>query len=507
MFIKKIEIESFKKLKNFNLDFSQTDKLDNNKNMKMTIMIGENGTAKTTIFEALISKFLHKEISPEEECKIEYIYNNKLYNSGMQEAPIPNRIIVSTYTPIDKLDQVTEQMENREILYKTSVSRINLQYVLTRILKHYGRNDGKEMDTIFEYVGYGNHKLFLEISDYKLKVVSRMVWRAIHKLYEHYEKISYLFKDKYIGRDFESIITGYQQELDLFKNNIESEIGDRINYKLDIRKGLTLRFPALNIEQNNLEKQIINICAVEILFVIYKMRVFLKLSEVTVTSDKEKAQKFLSMDKIRFYPGGAEVFRKDITLLEACSTSFWKDLWFDKENDRIPLSMLSSGELSMFLRVFDLYDYVEDNSLVLIDEPETHLHPKWIKGYIELLNKLLGNKRCHVIIATHSPLIVSDVPQNCILVLKNNGEKIEQVKVTEKTLGLNYDEILSEVFGLNDDKGKMINEYAKLLEKELENGNFKKALEIYSQMADSNVKYDLYPKLKAYKEQKGKRDV
>ncbi|MGH0590244.1 hypothetical protein ACQVQY_30085 [Bacillus mycoides] len=99
------------------------------------------------------------------------------------------------------------------------------------------------------------------------------------------------------------------------------------------------------------------------------------------------------------------------------------------------------------------------------------------------------------------------MPKNSIVALKNCGGLIEQVKIKERTLGLNYDEILSEVFGLNDDKGNMIHEYAKVIEKALENDEFDKALEIYSQMADSDIRYKLYSKLRAYQEQKGERDV
>lgn len=129
------------------------------------------------------------------------------------------------------------------------------------------------------------------------------------------------------------------------------------------------------------------------------------------------------------------------------------------------------------------------------------------KRICENIKRITGEKRCHVIIATHSPLIVSDVPKNSIVALKKFGGFIEQIKIRERTLGLNYDEILSEVFDLDDDKGNMIHEYAKVIEKALENDEFDKALEIYSQMADSDIRYKLYSKLRAYQEQKGERDV
>lgn len=501
MFIKKIEIKSFRKLKNFTLDLSKTDKLDENKNMNLTIMVGENGTAKTTIFEAIISSFLNDKNDCNPEYKIEYLYNGDLYHSNINNSPIPYRVIVSTYTPIDKLEEVEIKWENRHVLYKTSVDRIKLQYVATRILKHYAIGNKSEIDAIFEYIGYGNNNVALEISEYKLNTVSHMVHKVLKRIKYNYPSPECLLDHDNIIGDFNYFINKYQCELIEFKSQIEDKIGKRITYKIDLAAGF--KSNAYFIEG---KKHIDKMIELEVRFIIHKMRIFLKLSKVSDLTNGNK-RKFLSVDDINLYHGGATAFRKDVELLEACSVTYWKDLWIGDEENRIPLSMMSSGELSLFLRIFDLYDYVEDNSIVLIDEPETHLHPKWIKGYIEILNRLLGAKRCHVIIATHSPLIVSDVPKNSIVALKNDRNKIEQIKINERTLGLNYDEILSEVFGLDDDKGKMVHEYAKLIEFALENDDFDKALEIYAQMADSNVRYNLYSKLKAYKKRKGEIDV
>ncbi|MCU5643323.1 AAA family ATPase (plasmid) [Bacillus cereus] len=504
MFIKKLEIPSFRKLKNFKLDFSNTNKLDSDKNMNLTIIIGENGTAKTTIFEAIIGCFLNKEHF-NQIGSVEYSYEGKDFVSNENKSPIPRKVIVSTYTPIDKLEEVIKDLEHTKELRKTNIDRLNLQHIATRILKHYVFDGKEDINSIFDYVGYRNPDLHLEVNSSKLGSISGVANRAITRLMDKYEDVSYLFEDKYKKHDFNDVFEYYQKELNLFKENLEKK-GYKIEVRVSLNRGMSSKFEAYLMRHKDDWEREIDICSLEVLFVLYKMKVLLSLAKPSYSFDRKK-QYFLPIDIFNLYHGGAEALRKDLKLLEICSTSLWKEFWIVTEKNKLPLSMLSSGELSLFLRIFDLYDYVEHDSIILIDEPETHLHPKWIKGYVKILNELLGKKRCHVIIATHSPLIVSDVPKNSIVALKNYGGFIEQVKIRERTLGLNYDEILSEVFGLDDDKGNMVHEYAKVIEKALENDEFDKALEIYSQMADSDIRYKLYSKLRAYQEQKGERDV
>ncbi|MCM3741796.1 hypothetical protein M3210_16205 [Oceanobacillus luteolus] len=62
----------------------------------------------------------------------------------------------------------------------------------------------------------------------------------------------------------------------------------------------------------------------------------------------------------------------------------------------------------------------------------------------------------------------------------------------------NTEELLSEVFGLEDYKGTMINNYIKKVEQLLQNERIDEALEIYNQIGDSAKKYNLFKKIKDY---------
>ncbi|MFC0388297.1 AAA family ATPase [Muricoccus vinaceus] len=76
----------------------------------------------------------------------------------------------------------------------------------------------------------------------------------------------------------------------------------------------------------------------------------------------------------------------------------------------------SSGELSIAITFMSLASHLQDNSLVLIDEPETNLHPEWQSKYVDLLTSTFAEyDDCHYILATHSPLVLSDAPPSATL--------------------------------------------------------------------------------------------
>ena len=83
---------------------------------------------------------------------------------------------------------------------------------------------------------------------------------------------------------------------------------------------------------------------------------------------------------------------------------------FDNEHDSVNLDEMSSGQWQLINCLFNLAASVRDNSLILIDEPENSLHPQWQKNYISLVREIISHtKGCHVLIATHSPMLVTSL--------------------------------------------------------------------------------------------------
>lgn len=80
----------------------------------------------------------------------------------------------------------------------------------------------------------------------------------------------------------------------------------------------------------------------------------------------------------------------------------------DKRSLRIDLDSLSSGEQHELVLIYGLLFQVKPGSLVLIDEPELSLHVTWQKAFLTELFAIIKAVGFDVLIATHSPFIVSD---------------------------------------------------------------------------------------------------
>ena len=111
-----------------------------------------------------------------------------------------------------------------------------------------------------------------------------------------------------------------------------------------------------------------------------------------------------SDETVEFLPELAVLAEYDLIDLE--------DIEFIKAKDgaRFLLTEASSGELCILFNILSVAGVISDDSVVLLDEPELSLHPEWQCDFMPLLERVFSNyKRCHFIVATHSPQIVSSV--------------------------------------------------------------------------------------------------
>ena len=137
--------------------------------------------------------------------------------------------------------------------------------------------------------------------------------------------------------------------------------------------------------------------------------------------------------------------------------------------DEFDINGLSSGEKQLFFKILSLKRLNVHNAIILIDEPETSLHPEWQRKIIEVYKQIGENNQ--FIIATHSPFIIGSVPSESIrkLVKDEDGNiKLVEQDASVKTYGKTVDEILEITMGLdslrNEDTTKKIEKAIELLE-------------------------------------------
>lgn len=109
---------------------------------------------------------------------------------------------------------------------------------------------------------------------------------------------------------------------------------------------------------------------------------------------------------------------------------------------------MSSGHKIVLLSLARLIENVEEKTLVLMDEPESYLHPPLISAYVQVISKLLRKKNAIAILATHSPVILQEIPRKCIWKIRKEGNNYSINRPSIETFGENFGIINREVFVL-----------------------------------------------------------
>lgn len=153
----------------------------------------------------------------------------------------------------------------------------------------------------------------------------------------------------------------------------------------------------------------------------------------------------------------------------------------DKRGQPFYLHQLSDGERGLLALVFDLTrrlaianpesddPIAEGVALVLIDEIELHLHPKWQRDVMIRLPKIF--KSCQFVITTHSPQVLGEVYARCVRLL-NTKEGRVVVETPAMSYGVDSNWILNVLMGadeMDQDVGRELEDISKLIQaRELE---------------------------------------
>lgn len=121
-----------------------------------------------------------------------------------------------------------------------------------------------------------------------------------------------------------------------------------------------------------------------------------------------------------------------------------EDIQFYKNNEPFTLS---SGQLSFLVSMFSLISTIESNSLILIEEPENFLHPSLLTHFINSLTHILRDTNSIAIMATHSALVLREIPRAQITILNRRDNITRYQTPNIETFGADTHQIMIDVFG------------------------------------------------------------
>ncbi|MEC4814450.1 MAG: AAA family ATPase [Scytonema sp. PMC 1069.18] len=162
-----------------------------------------------------------------------------------------------------------------------------------------------------------------------------------------------------------------------------------------------------------------------------------------------------------------------------------------KQGRELIVNQLSDGEKCLLALVGDLArrlaianpgkeDPLQGDGVVLIDEIELHLHPKWQREMIPALTRTFPN--CQFIVTTHSPQVVSHVKADSIYLLEATADGIV-AEQPESSFGRDTNSILEDIMGVAE-RPQEIKEGLRDLFILIDQGNLDRAKQLRQNLAD-----------------------
>mgnify|MGYP000852148600 CR=1 FL=1 len=547
--------------KNFKFEFNSNSEEDNN---TYSLILGNNGSGKSTFFEVLLGKFSDE-------------YDQKEPSSVELEEGSLKKIILSTYSPFDrisnktlressrvffkiktkknekKVEEGTDQ-KNTEVIYPIHAYDKIVSLACSSYYKCIIKND-RHFDNVEKSVSNlleldSSNKLFLiesinqakirnlykdAISSYNNDVLRKVherisyteqseqillksFWELMYKRNELFEEIYRLFDVEKRTEELQKLVINFfntefiprfsddkTKTEDYYEITSQSFLkfitsGKYFNYRFylyedvlqrvknlaDIREKMFKTLDELKELENkgksyftyhNLNNYFLKFEQPES-FNIFLVLVYLKELYKNIKSNYGKEVKYddyykklLSVNDIaKFYKSNFKedyktLMNLDFDILEKTNNFLIDDLVILKNNRYTSISQLSSGEFSIFLRIMEISLYIENDSLILIDEPEIHLNPKWINQYYYILRKCFSNLNCHFIIASQSPLIVGMFSKDQIFYIDANNEGNSVRRVKEETFAGSIDSILKYIFDVDYSDNQFIQQEVRNIER------------------------------------------
>lgn len=416
MRIDKLFIEEFKNLKNFYIDFCEQE--------LTSILIGRNGTGKSNVIEALVIIFSDLDLKKAPSFSYRIEYNCNACNIQIEA------------NSKDKKYEIWADGKKMPLSKFLFEDKNGIKVFLPKHIFAYYSGPSNRLEMRFDK---HQEKFYRELLNGQERALRPFFYaRLIHSyfvllsFFSFYDEVAKEFLKKYLD------IVALESVLFVLKKpNWASKTKHRLNQFWGA-KGVVSNF--LKDLYEYALAPIVNTVSIQEGFSRKKQDlIYLYLK------DEKKLREF------------SEKYVNNIDFFKNLESMYLSDLVYQvkikvekSDGSKVTFNELSEGEQQL-ITVLGLLKFTKDEeSLFLLDEPDTHLNPTWKFEYLQLLRNVVGNsKTSQVIISTHDPIVIGGLKREQVTIFyKRNGQVFtKQPEIDPKGMGVAA-LLTSELFGL-----------------------------------------------------------
>lgn len=436
MRIDRVYIKQFKNLKEFQIEL-------NDQEMK-TILLGQNATGKSNFMEALVLIFKYLDLEKDIPSTLELEYSVDYICRGRNiRAEYLNK--KSSFHFWEKIkNEETEIMENQVTtsITKTEFYHNKDKYLPKYVFSYYSGVSNRLQDHFNEHQRKFYNKIKSKnYKDFEIDSLRRLFY--VQSVHSHFVLMAYYCfeKEKSASIKFLKDVLGIE--------DLESILFVLRKPRWNNKKGDARFFGAEGMVRDFLDK----LWDLSVAPIYHDERI-----PVDFRSEKNQKRLYLYIKDKDSLKELAKHFNSNTEFFKALESTYISDLIEEvrvkvkkKFSGRVTFKELSEGEQQL-LTVLGLLKFTKDEeSLILLDEPDTHLNPIWKWRYLEFLDNVVQNeKNTQIIINTHDPLIIGGLTKEQVRIFQMDKDgKIYTIEPDIDPKGMGVEGILtSELFGL-----------------------------------------------------------
>lgn len=428
----RLRIVEYKNLKNVEIDFDR--------NILTTVIIGQNGSGKSYLMEAIVLIFRNVDLqaAPPFDFEMDYVIDGNPIHIASERNIWSFAVKGVKISRSDFRDRRMELLPDTVFAYYSGENDRLETLFDAHQQKYYGELINDQFDDQFKSVSIENRRLFYARPIHGVLAVIALLVSADQKTKE--------LLSETVG------ITGFHSAMLLlrkpwFAKGSAAKDADRF-WGAKGRPGRAARlarkhafFPMAITEpaRNDYRSQ----GKPESQHAIYiRNQAALEAFAAEFTDDLEFFEELESIDI-------SDLYR-------------WVQLWVSRHNiedGTISYGTLSEGE-RQFLMVLSLVRLSRNNRvLFLLDEPDTHLNPAWQLKYLELIEQWAGlaadEEKCQIIMTSHNPLTIAALEAKEVRVMSTDDDgnvSVARPRIDPK--GLGFAGVLTDIFGLSSSLDK-----------------------------------------------------